>query len=160
MAVHNDQLNPSRALARAFASAPGRERERAQGGHPTSTARRPARSKRPAGYARSCPARCAGPCTARLSGARRAAVWLAVRNGTKRWNAKAREGRNRRGYPLASRAHPFQPGTGARGAESARMPGMVGRERRGGRNAASGAGRTEHPFNRTRHSAATMLLFL
>ncbi|WP_171908191.1 hypothetical protein [Natrialba sp. SSL1] len=40
------------------------------------------------------------------------------------------------------------PGTDARGAESARMPGMVGRERRGGRNAASGAGRREtsgHP---------------
>jgi len=27
--------------------------------------------------------------------------------GTKRWNAKAREGRNRRGYPLAPRAHAF-----------------------------------------------------
>jgi hypothetical protein len=30
---------------------------------------------------------------------------------------------------LASRAHAFEPGTGAGGAESARMPGMVGRER-------------------------------
>ncbi|GCF15979.1 hypothetical protein Harman_39140 [Haloarcula mannanilytica] len=27
--------------------------------------------------------------------------------GTKRWNAKARKGRNRRGYPLAPRAHAF-----------------------------------------------------
>ena len=59
--------------------------------------------------------------------------------GTKRWNAKARKGRNRRGYLLASRAHAFYPGTGAGGAESARMPGMVGRERRGGHaSAASG----------------------
>ena len=70
--------------------------------------------------------------------------------GTKRWNAKARKGRNRRGYPLAPRAHPFQPGTGAGGAESARTPGMVGRERRGGRNAASGAGRREPLVNRDR----------
>jgi len=27
--------------------------------------------------------------------------WLAARSGTKRWNAKARKGRNRRAYPLA-----------------------------------------------------------
>ena len=65
--------------------------------------------------------------------------------GTKRWNAKARKGRNRRGYPLAPRAHPFQPGTGAGGAESARMPGMVGRERRGGRQWRAGRAVTYTP---------------
>ena len=65
--------------------------------------------------------------------------------GTKRWNAKARKGRNRRGYPLAPRAHPFQPGTGAGGAESARTPGMVGRERRGGRQRRAGRAVTHTP---------------
>ena len=49
-----------------------------QGDHPTSTARRPAWSERPAGYARSCPARCAGPCPGRLSPRTRAAVWRAT----------------------------------------------------------------------------------
>jgi hypothetical protein len=63
-------LAPSRAP-------PGRERERARGGQPASTARRPARSERPAGYARSCPARTAGPCPGRLSPRTRAAVWRA-----------------------------------------------------------------------------------
>ncbi len=68
--------------------------------------------------------------------------------GTKRWNAKARKGRNRRGYPLAPRAHAFQPGTGAGGAESARTPGMVGRERRGGRQRRAGRAVTKNLFNR------------
>ncbi len=73
-----DRQTRLRALARAFASALGRERERARGGRPASTARRPARSERPAGYARSCPARCAGSCPGRLSPRTRAAVWRAT----------------------------------------------------------------------------------
>jgi hypothetical protein len=65
-------LAPSRAPSRA------RARARLHEVAPTSTARRPARSERPAGYARSCPARCAGPCPARLSPRTRAAVWRAT----------------------------------------------------------------------------------
>ena len=67
------------ALSLAPSRAPcGRERERARDGRPASTARRPARSKRSAGYARLCPARCAGPCPGRLSPRTRAAVWRAT----------------------------------------------------------------------------------
>ncbi|AGB33659.1 hypothetical protein Natpe_3905 (plasmid) [Natrinema pellirubrum DSM 15624] len=77
MAVHNDQLT-HRALSLAPSRAPlGASESAPQGGHPTSTARRPARSERPAGYARSCPARYAGPCPGRLSPRTRAAVWRA-----------------------------------------------------------------------------------
>jgi hypothetical protein len=67
------------ALSLAPSSAPwGASESAPKGGHSTRTARRPVRSKRPAGYARSCPARCAGPCPGRLSSRTRAAVWRAT----------------------------------------------------------------------------------
>ena len=67
------------ALSLAPSSAPwGASESAPKEGHPTRTARRSARSKRPAGYARSCPARCAGPCPGRLSSRTRAAVWRAT----------------------------------------------------------------------------------
>jgi len=62
----------------------------------TSRARWPARSERPALSRFSRPARTAGSCPVWRSWARRAAEWLAERNGPKHWNAKAREGRNRK----------------------------------------------------------------
>ena len=83
----------------------GRERERARGGRPSSTARRPARSERPAGYARSCPARTAGQCPGRLSPRTRAAVWRATAQaaqsaGTRKPARGATDGdtRRRRGH--------------------------------------------------------------
>ncbi|WP_337653116.1 hypothetical protein [Halomontanus rarus] len=59
-----------------------------------------------------------------MSGARRSVQWIAARSGTKRWNAKAREGRNRRAYPLAPKPDARQDPHPRRGSP----PGMVGRE--------------------------------
>jgi len=63
--------------------------------------------------------------------------------GTKPWNAKAREGHSRRGYPLVSRPDSLL--LDRPPACAGRLLGMVGRERRSGRYAASGVGRDEAP---------------
>ncbi|WP_161605722.1 hypothetical protein [Natrinema pallidum] len=107
MAVHNDQLihralslAPSRAPLGASESAPK------EATHPAPRADPPGASVQ-----RDMPARVRPDARDRVQGDCREhgepAGWLAARSGTKRWNAKAREGRNRRGYPLASRAHAF-----------------------------------------------------
>ncbi len=126
MAVHNDQLTnlalsfaPSRAPPGANESASKEATQPAPRAVLPSVARQGLEDERgesssdPPGASgqRDMPARVRPGLRARVQGDCREhgepAGWLAARSGTKRWNAKAREGRNRRGYPLAARAHSF-----------------------------------------------------
>jgi len=84
----------------------GRERERAKG-RPPNQNRAPTRPEQASSGI--CPF-VSGPMRGTVSSATvvenaRCGVARDSAGGTKRWNAKARKGRNRRGYPLAPRAH-------------------------------------------------------
>ncbi|WP_248898312.1 hypothetical protein [Haloplanus halobius] len=104
----NDRQTRLRALARAFASALW-ARARARPRRTTIQPRAPTRPERAASGI--CPF-VSGPMGGSVSRATvaenaRRGVARDSAGGTKRWNAKARKGRNRRGYPLAPRAHAF-----------------------------------------------------